>query len=257
MSLAPPFAIFTLDWTMIASYSGSPLMSPWHATANTMIGVVVFTWIVTGAIHYSGKWYSDYLPISDSSSYDNTASTYQVRKILTPEFTLDLKKYKEYSPIFLSTTFALQYGLSFASIIAVVVHTGLYYGKDIWNIARNSRKTPRDVHIRLMEAYKDVPQWWFMGMLAIMVGLGFWTVLAWDTKLPWWGYVLAIGISAAWMVPIGMITAITNVSIGLNVFTEYIISYMLPGRPIAMMVFKTFGKPIILFTNISRSTTTY
>ncbi|KAF2395795.1 small oligopeptide transporter [Trichodelitschia bisporula] len=241
LSLAPPFTVFTLDWTMIASYTGSPLMSPWHAIANCMIGVVVFTWIVTGAIHYSGNWYSDYLPLSDSLSYDNTAGPYKVANILTPQYTLDLQKYKEYSPIYLSTTFALQYGLSFATIIAVVVHTALYHGKDIWTRFRTARTEPRDIHGRLMMAYKGVPQWWFMAMFAVMIGLGFASVLAWDTKLPWWGFVLAVFISAAWMVPIGMIMAITNVAIGLNVFTEYIISYILPGRPIAMMAFKTLG----------------
>jgi OPT family oligopeptide transporter len=38
-----------------------------------------------------------------------------------------------------------------------------------------------------------------------------------------------------------MVQAITNIQIGLNVFTEFIIGYMLPGRPIAMMSFKTYG----------------
>ena len=42
-------------------------------------------------------------------------------------------------------------------------------------------------------------------------------------------------------IPIGIITAITNQSIGLNVITELIISYLLPGRPIAVMLFKTWG----------------
>lgn len=32
-----------------------------------------------------------------------------------------------------------------------------------------------------------------------------------------------------------------QVSIGLNVFSEFLIGYMLPGRPIAMMMFKTYG----------------
>lgn len=35
-----------------------------------------------------------------------------------------------------------------------------------------------------------------------------------------------------------MIQAITNIQIGLNVFTEFIISYMQPGKPLAMMSFK-------------------
>jgi OPT family small oligopeptide transporter len=38
-----------------------------------------------------------------------------------------------------------------------------------------------------------------------------------------------------------MVQAITNIQIGLNVFTEFIIGYMLPGRPLAMMSFKTYG----------------
>lgn len=145
-------------------------------------------------------WYSDYLPVSDSSSYDNTAKAYQVRRILTKDFTLDLEKYKEYSPIFLSTTFALQYGLSFASIISVVMHTGLFHGKEVWMRIRHSRSEPKDIHNKLYSTYKEVPQWWFMVMFAIMIAMGFTTCLAWETKLTWWGYVIAIIISAAWMV---------------------------------------------------------
>ena len=36
-----------------------------------------------------------------------------------------------------------------------------------------------------------------------------------------------------------MIQAITNQQIGLNVITELVIGYMLPGKPIAMMMFKS------------------
>jgi OPT family oligopeptide transporter len=43
------------------------------------------------------------------------------------------------------------------------------------------------------------------------------------------------------MIPIEMIQAITNQQLGLNVITELIIGYMLPGRPLAMILFKTLG----------------
>jgi len=42
-------------------------------------------------------------------------------------------------------------------------------------------------------------------------------------------------------VPSGVVLAVTNKTIGLNVITEMIIGYALPGRPIAMMMFKTWG----------------
>lgn len=38
-----------------------------------------------------------------------------------------------------------------------------------------------------------------------------------------------------------MIQAITNQQVGLNVITELIVGYALPGRPVAMMQFKTWG----------------
>ena len=41
--------------------------------------------------------------------------------------------------------------------------------------------------------------------------------------------------------PNGVITAMTNTFVELNVITELIIGYALPHRPIAMMVFKTWG----------------
>jgi hypothetical protein len=42
-------------------------------------------------------------------------------------------------------------------------------------------------------------------------------------------------------VPIGVIQATTNQQVGLNVISELIIGYVLPGRPISMMLFKTWG----------------
>ena len=59
LSLLP----LTLDWTQIAGYVGSPLIPPWHAISNTMIGVVVFYLIAGSAIHFSGTWYAKFLPI--------------------------------------------------------------------------------------------------------------------------------------------------------------------------------------------------
>lgn len=185
---------------MVASYVVSPLTVPWHSLANTLIGLITFIWVVTSAIHFTGTWYSDYLPMSDSNSYDNTGQQYNVSRILKPDFTLDLQAYKDYSPIFLSTTFALQYGLSFAATMALVVHTSLYHGPDIWKRLMNRSPEPRDIHQKLMDKYPDVPIWWYHVLSAIMITIGFVAVLKWETQLPWWGYILAIAIAAFFLV---------------------------------------------------------
>lgn len=54
--------------------------------------------------------------MSSDGSYDNTASDYDVSQILDENKNFNLEKYQAYSPLYLSTTFAISYGLSFAAI---------------------------------------------------------------------------------------------------------------------------------------------
>jgi OPT family oligopeptide transporter len=53
--------------------------------------------------------------------------------------------------------------------------------------------------------------------------------------------------------PLSVIRATTSQTLGLNVIMELIIGYALPGRPIAMMLFKTWGhhtmSQAIMFTS--------
>ena len=98
-----------------------------------------------------------------------------------------------------------------------------------------------DIHMEMMKKYNAVPWWWFMILLLITFGFCFATALAWPTQLTWWALALALIIPLVWTIPIGMVQGTTNIQLGLNVFTEFTIGYMLPGRPLAMMLFKTYG----------------
>ncbi|CVK88654.1 probable isp4 protein [Fusarium mangiferae] len=222
----------TFDWTQIAGYVGSPLIPPWHAIANTVIGVVLFFVIGSSFLHYGGAWYAEYLPMSDSGTYDNTGMAYNTTRILTKDFKLDEEEYKNYSPLFISTTFAISYGLSFAAISSLIVYTYLHNGKQIWQQWRNSTNEKPDIHMKLMRKYKEAPTWWYLSLFAIMLLIGFYTVLVYPTNLSWWAFLLAIAISFGFALPIGIIQAVTNTQIGLNVLTEFIYGYLQPGRPL-------------------------
>jgi hypothetical protein len=111
--------------------------------------------------------------------------------------------------------------------------------------------------MRLMRKYKDSPDWWYLVLFLIMVGLSFAVCTAWPTGFPAWAYIICITIPVIWVccllwplrpfpphsltkvpqtIPIGIIQAITNIQIGLNVLTEFVVGYLLPGHPLAMMV---------------------
>ncbi|KAF4623380.1 hypothetical protein D9613_001379 [Agrocybe pediades] len=233
-------SVFTFDWAQIA-YIGSPLATPWWAEANIFAGFVFFFWFLTPVLHYTNTWFGEYMPISSRTSYDNTFKTYNVTRILNPDSTINLEAYHNYSPLYLSTTFAISYGLSFASITATLMHALLYFRKQIWTQARRSLHEQPDIHARLMSRYPQVPEWWYLIIFVSMFALGIISIEVWPTEMPVWAFVLALCIAFTYVIPIGMIQAITNQQVGLNVITELIIGYALPGRPIAMMMFKTWG----------------
>jgi hypothetical protein len=151
-----------------------------------------------------------------SISYDNTQHQYDVSRILTPEVTLDEAAYKAYSPLYLSTTFGFSYALSFGSLTAVLSHTLLFYYKDLFHKFRNASSTREDdIHARLYRKYPEVPDWWYYLLFAIMMMLSIVVCEAWDTRLPWWGFIVTQLIPFIFTLPIGIVMAITNVGIGM------------------------------------------
>ncbi|KAH9840538.1 OPT oligopeptide transporter protein-domain-containing protein [Rhodofomes roseus] len=235
-------SLITFDWNQIIAYNGSPLATPWWAEANVAFGFVFFFWFITPILYYTNTWYGKYMPMSSRTSYDNQGQAYDISRIINSDGgTFNQTGYEHYSPLFLSTTFAMSYGLSFASITSTIVHTVLYFRRQIWVQSRRSLSEQPDIHARLMNRYPQVPEWWYGTILVSMFAFAVISIEAWDTEFPVWGLILALLLSFVYTVPCGMIQAITNQQIALNVIAELIIGYALPGKPIAMMMFKTWG----------------
>ncbi|ROW13878.1 hypothetical protein VPNG_03634 [Cytospora leucostoma] len=231
----------SLDWTIISGYLGSPLIPPFYAIANTLFGVFLFFIVISMGLQYSGYWYAAYLPVQDSQAYDNTGHPYDVSAILDGNHSFDAKKYFSYSPLYLPTQFALAYGLAFATISAIVVHVALYHGREIKAQFTLARAQEDDSHMRMMKKYRDADDWWYALLFATMIALSFVVVCAWPTGFPWWAFIVCLLIPIAFTIPIGIVQAITNIQLGLNLLTEYVVGYMLPGKPLAMMMFKNYG----------------
>ena len=74
---------------------------------------------------------------------------------------LHYHKLKKKRHAYSRTTFAISYGLSFASITATLTHTFLYFRKQIWIQSRRAMHEQPDIHARLMTVYRQVPEWWY------------------------------------------------------------------------------------------------
>ena len=61
------------------------------------------------------------------------------------------------------------------------------------------------------------------------------------TQLPLWAAVIGILLSFSLAIPLSMSTAISSQAMPTNVIYEFIAGYMLPGHPIANVIFKTIA----------------
>ncbi len=228
---------------------------------------------------YRNTLFSAYLPILSSAVFDNTGKPYDVARILTPDFLFDEAAYEAYSRVYLPITYVLSYGVQFASLTALVTHTVCWYGRDIWgqskkafleryedepkatyepipaapdhNLSRQSTNLTQpstdgmisgaeDVHCRLMRRYPDVPLHWYLLTFLLMTLTGIFVVEYYPVYLPWWGILLALGITSLLFIPVGIVMAITNQHSSLYLVCQLIAGYLFPGRPVANMVFVTY-----------------
>ncbi|CZT53395.1 probable sexual differentiation process protein ISP4 [Rhynchosporium secalis] len=229
----------TFDWSQIA-YNGSPLVVPFWAQANVFAGWAFFFALVTPILYYTNTWNTSYLPLSGSNSYDNTGSVYNVSLIVDAHGNFLPEAYEQYSTIFMPATFALGYGISFAVMTCLPMHVYLYHWEDIKSAFMNTNK--KDIHARLMSRYKDIPWWWFGSMTAFVVSMAIMVQYVWHTEMPFWGIFIAFAMATVYVIPVGTVYAVANLSSNvLTVLGEIISGYLLPGKPIVMLIFKFYA----------------
>ncbi|KAM5571287.1 oligopeptide transporter 7 [Rosa sericea] len=235
---------FGLDWSTISSYLGSPLASPWFATANVAAGFVFVMYVLTPICYWLNVYKAKTFPLFSEDLFTADGQEYNITEIIDSNFHLNITAYEEEGPLYISTFFAMTYGVGFAALTSTIVHVALFHGREIWEQSKSSFKEKKmDIHTRLMQRYNQVPQWWFVAILLTNIALTIFTCEYYNDQLqlPWWGVLLACAIAIFFTLPIGIITAITNQTPGLNIITEYIIGYIYPGYPVANMCFKVYG----------------
>ncbi|KAF7810501.1 oligopeptide transporter 7-like [Senna tora] len=233
-----------IDWSTISAYLGSPLASPWFATANVAVGFFFVMYVLTPFCYWYDVYRAKTFPIFSDELFNSKGQEYNITAIVDSNFHLDIAAYEREGRLWLSTFFAMTYGVGFAALTATIVHVALFHGREIWEQSKSSlSENKMDIHTKLMRRYKQVPQWWFVCILIVTIAVTMFGCEYYNDQLqlPWWGVLLACGIAILFTLPIGIITAITNQTPGLNIITELIIGYAYPGYPVANMCFKVYG----------------
>ncbi|KAL3742330.1 hypothetical protein ACJRO7_017755 [Eucalyptus globulus] len=237
---------FTLDWAGVSAYRGSPLVTPWQTIANVGVGFAVFIYMVVPLCYWKyNLFYARRFPIFSNQLFKFDGHKYDITKILTPKFDLDVAAYESYGKLYLNPIFAISTASGFARIAATFSHVALFHGSDVIRRSRAAMKDVKlDIHTKLMRRYQQVPQWWFHIIAVACVSLSVMMCIVWKdiVQLPWWLMILAFAMSWLVVLPIGVIQATTNLQPGYEIVEQILIGYILPGRPIATLLFKIYGR---------------
>ncbi|WXC46223.1 hypothetical protein QX201_005916 [Fusarium graminearum] len=233
----------TFDWN-IATYYIDPLLVPFHVTFNMFLGAVLGG-ITIIAMYWNNTYNTGYLPINTNTMFDNTGAKYNVSSILDDRGLLDVEKYQAYSQVHIAASIYF-----FAVYSAVISYAAIYHWNDIklgfvslyQSFKKDSKVNQfKDVHTKLMEKYREVPEWWYMILNIVGVAFGVASVAAWPTNTSVGTVFFGLALAVIFTVPTGIIFATTGIEVEFNVLAEFIGGAWQPGNALAMNFFKGFG----------------
>ena len=236
---------FSLDWQLIG---GGSLTTPFWASCQFLVSNVIWLWIVVPSLYYSNFFGGD-LKIGHLNSnklYNHKGLTISPIDLMDSNtYNLNETAYNFNQPIYITTFFAVKYGQEFMTITAALMHVFIFYGKSLTKqfkaAMKQSNNEEMDIHNHLMEAYPDVSEWTYLAFFIFMIFVQCCVSQFSSFSMPIWSVFLCISLCVLFLLPIGIIAAVTGIQIGLNVLSEFVIGLMIPGETIAIMAFKSLG----------------
>lgn len=231
----------SFDWQYITS---TQLSLPLIQQANSWIGYAVCYAAMAG-IYYSNIWNAKNFPFMSTSIFADNGKKYNQSAVFV-DGVLDRTKLEAVGYPNVTGTYAWGMLVRNAAIGALVTHVVLFWGKDVLKSIRQSRdKTQPDRHWRAMQKYKEAPHWWYLILLAISFVFGLMVILTQDTTLPWYGYVVALGLGTVVAPFSGVLYALLGNGISTNNLTKMIGGVVSPGRPLANLYFYAWSHSTI------------
>jgi OPT family oligopeptide transporter len=263
----------SLDWQMIGG-GKNPLWVPLQTLINEFIGYFISIFLYMG-IYYGGMWEARRFPFLSPMLFDDKSTSkkyvpFDVKRILNEDKVVDPKLVAEVGLPWFSASHASALVTLNVAIAGTIAHMLLWHYDDLssawaflapknikalgspmkWNWKfwqGEARKLTQeeaeaiDPHYALMQAYEEVPNWWYGLVWGISVTLGMVAIHVGKTTLPWWGMLVAILLSHVSLVFFAALTAMFGYSLMVQPFIQMIGAYLIPGKPIANMYFATYG----------------
>ncbi|SMR63967.1 unnamed protein product [Zymoseptoria tritici ST99CH_3D1] len=237
----------TFDWNL-SGYSG--LYMPTFSIVNQIVGVLIAAVMIL-VIWYSNAWQTGYLPINSNRTFDNTGSRFNVTKVLNSKGLFDEASYQQYSQPWFSAGYIVYTIWCFASYTAALSYVYFFYRQTIvrgfqaiWRQVRGKvedGEVEEDIHYRLMKRYKEVPDWHYVILLIVPIVFGIAALTGWPTGASVGALFYGLLIPVIFILPIGIIQAVTGMPIAINTLAAIIGGLINAGNANGLIFFKCWA----------------
>ncbi|KAJ2318500.1 hypothetical protein IWW52_002524 [Coemansia sp. RSA 2704] len=232
---------FSLDWSVFSNaFLQSPIATPFWAACNLFLGFVLVFWIALPVAYFNNLWDSATLPLYSLDVFTTNGTKYNITRVMR-DGVFNPQAYDHYSPLRMSLEFSWVYGIGFAALMSILVHIGLYNGKEIISRLRETKAKHDDIHGKLIMSYPSVKAWWYLVLLIASSATGIAVGVGAQIGVPWWGYMLSFAIAIVLVIPVGIIQAISNRQPGLSLVAELLSGVVLQGIPTGYSILKLYG----------------
>jgi hypothetical protein len=228
---------------------------------NSMVGYIISIGLYMG-LYYGNVWNARRFPFLSPLMYSEKSTAkkyvqYNQTKILDSKFRVDNDMLKDYGLPRLTASHTLGMTAVNIAITAAITHMIIWHWHDIksafeifaplkklfkpkeWDLKFWKYEEKKltydeaeeiDPHYRLMQAYDDVPSWWFGSIWIISACVGLLTSRLAGSTLEVWAFLIAILLSAVSLTFFAGLTAMFGFNLNVQPLIQMIGAYLLPGR---------------------------
>ena len=183
--------------------------------------------------------------------FTNTGAEYDITQVLT-NGRLDKAKYEAYSFPYSGAANLWGQGSWFAWYPMCLIYIGITqwpmiqtaYHTLVDSIKRTNKEPGLgydDPHSRMMSAYKEVPDWWYFGILVVSLVFGVVAFVKYPIGVPVWILFVTVVLSLFFLIPMVILNSMANVTFQMNQIFSLLAGWWFPGNPTAMLMMMNYG----------------
>lgn len=212
----------SFDWANVTSHV---MLYPYWVQVIQFVAFVLGAWVLIPVAKWSPLFSYKHGLMSNRLFREN-GLLYPTDKLIDANGQFDSAAYAKYGPVHLGAQRTWNMFSDYAAYVSGVVWVVLFGWKRLRASFGARRTTFNDRLNKLHRAYKEVPEWWYGVLFAVLVAFLVSIYRQGYLFMPWWAAVVALAVGSLIVTPLMWLYALSNFQLPIGTFNELLYGYL-------------------------------